>query len=276
MTASPFRAACVQLNAGNDLSANLAAATAAIAAASSSGAAFVALPENAALMPASAADARAHAAPEDQHPAVAAYAAAAARAGVWLLAGTVAVAADSGRIANRALVFAPDGAVAARYDKIHMFDADLPGQRPYRESDTYQPGDAAVTVDLPWLRLGLSVCYDVRFPALYRSLALAGAGLLAVPSAFTAATGRAHWHVLLRARAIETGCYVIAPAQCGVHPAGRATYGHALVVSPSGEILAEAGEAAETVFADIDPAAIAQVRTAIPSLRHGRPFSDPI
>ncbi|MDA1132813.1 MAG: carbon-nitrogen hydrolase family protein, partial [Proteobacteria bacterium] len=213
---------------------------------------------------------------EGQHPAVAAFAAAAARAGIWLLGGTVAVAADSGRLANRALVFAPDGAIAARYDKIHMFDADLPGQRPYRESDTYRPGDAAVTVDLPWLRLGLSVCYDVRFPALYRSLALAGAGLLAVPSAFTAVTGRAHWHVLLRARAIETGCFVIAPAQCGEHPAGRATFGHALVVSPWGEILADAGETPGAVFADIDPAAITEARTRIPSLRHGRPFSEPI
>ena len=270
-----FRAACVQLSTGGVLAANIEHAVARIHEAAEAGADFVALPENVAFMAENAADVRAHAAPEESHPAVAAFRDAAAKANVWLLAGTVAVTLDDGRLANRSLVISPEGAVAARYDKIHMFDVDLLEERSYRESETYRPGVAAVTADLPWLRLGLSVCYDVRFAALYRALAQAGAGMLAVPSAFTAVTGKAHWRVLLRARAIETGSYVIAPAQCGDHPGGRSTFGHALIVSPWGEVLAEAKDNPTVLLAEIEPTRVAEARLRIPSVTHDRPFTPP-
>lgn len=273
--AASFRAACVQLSAGGVLAANIEHAVARIHEAAEAGADFVALPENVAFMAENAADVRAHAAPEGSHPAVAAFRDAAAKANVWLLAGTVAVTLDDGRLANRSLVISPEGAVAARYDKIHMFDVDLLEERSYRESETYRPGAAAVTADLPWLRLGLSVCYDIRFAALYRALAQAGAGMLAVPSAFTAVTGKAHWRVLLRARAIETGSYVIAPAQCGDHPGGRSTFGHALIVSPWGEVLAEAKDNPTVLLAEIEPTRVAEARLRIPSVTHDRPFTPP-
>jgi predicted amidohydrolase len=156
-----------------------------------------------------------------------------------------------------------------------MFDVDVPGERAYRESETFRPGAAAVTMDLPWMRLGLSICYDLRFPALYRALAHAGAGMLAVPSAFTATTGKAHWHALLRARAIENACYVIAPAQCGAHPGNRRTFGHTVIVSPWGEVLAEAGDVPGRIEAEIDPAAVAEARRRIPVLDQERPFTPP-
>ena len=272
---SVFTAACVQVNAGNDLTANAEAAAGAVADAARAGAGFVALPENVCLMPADVADARANALPEESHPAVAALRAAAKDAGVWLLAGSVGVDADGGRLANRSLLIAPDGAVAARYDKIHMFDADIPEERTYRESDTYRPGGRAVVAALPWAGLGMTVCYDLRFPALYRALAQAGAELLAVPSAFTATTGQAHWHVLLRARAIETGCYVLAPAQCGSHPGGRRTFGHSLIVSPWGEVIAEAGDEPAILTAELDPARVAEARRRIPSLANDRAYTLP-
>lgn len=268
---TPFTAACVQLNAGDDLGVNLAAAAAGIAEAAARGADFIALPENVALMAADAAAAARDATAEETHQAVRVLGAAARKAGRWVLAGTVGVRAGD-RLANRLVLFAPDGAVAARYDKIHMFDVDLP-DRSYRESATYGAGQHAVVTALPWLSLGLSVCYDVRFPHLYRALAKAGAGMLAVPSAFTDVTGGAHWHVLLRARAIENGCYVIAPAQCGVHPGGRRTFGHSLIVAPWGEILAEAGEVPAVITATIDPAQVLEARRRIPALTHDRDFS---
>jgi predicted amidohydrolase len=167
---------------------------------------------------------------------------------------------------------APDGAIAARYDKIHMFDVDLPGGESYRESKNYRPGEEAVLADLPWGRFGLTTCYDLRFPALYRALAQAGADFITVPSAFTKVTGEAHWHVLLRARAIENGCYIFAAAQGGMHEVGRATFGHSMIVSPWGAIIAEAGADRAVIFADVDPAEVAEARTRIPSLRHDRPF----
>lgn len=233
----------------------------------------MALPEHAALIAADHREARENAAPEETHPAVAAFREAAAASGVWLLAGTVAVEVGAGRLANRSLLIGPDGEVTARYDKIHLFDVELPGERGYAESDAYRPGETPVVADLPWIRLGLSVCYDIRFPALYQVLARGGAGMLTVPSAFTVPTGSAHWHVLLRARAIETGSYVVAPAQCGAHAGNRRTYGHALIVSPWGEVLAEAGSAPTRVFADIDPVAVTEARRRIPSLASARPIS---
>ncbi len=270
-----FTAACVQLTAGADIAANIAAAVAGIHAAAKQGADFIALPENAVLMPADSLGANRGAATEDAHPGVAAIAAAARDVGRWVLAGTFGVRdPDAARLSNRLVLVSPTGAITARYDKIHMFDADLP-DRSYRESAVFRPGERAVVADLPWLKLGLSVCYDLRFPHLYRALAQAGAGLLVVPSAFTEPTGRAHWHVLLRARAIETGCYVVAPAQTGAHPGGRRTFGHSLIVAPWGEVVAEAGDAPGVILAEIDVAQIAAARSKLPALTHDRPFAAP-
>jgi predicted amidohydrolase len=193
----------------------------------------------------------------------------------WLLIGSIFVRTGEDSVANRSYLLAPDGGVAATYDKIHMFDVDLEGGESYRESNVFAPGDAAVAADTPCGRLGLTVCYDVRFPALYRALAKSGAEVLTVPAAFTRKTGQAHWHVLLRARAIETGCWVLAPAQCGDHEDGRETYGHALIVDPWGEVVADAGETPGVIMAEIDTARVAKARGMIPSLWNDRPFAAP-
>ena len=177
------------------------------------------------------------------------------------------------KLANRAYLFSPKGAIAAKYDKIHMFDVDLPSGESYRESRRYVAGDKAVVAPLPWGNLGITICYDMRFPGLYRTLAKAGADFLTMPSAFTVPTGKAHWHTLLRARAIEAQCFVLAAAQGGKHDNGRETYGHSLVVSPWGEVLAEGGTEPGVIFADIDPAKVAEARARVPSLEHDRPFS---
>jgi deaminated glutathione amidase len=217
---SRVRAACVQVNAGNDSAANLDAAEALIEAAAGAGARLIALPENVALMapPGAGLD---RFGPEEGHPALDRLARAARRTGAWILIGSLGVRLDDGRAANRSFLIDAEGRIAARYDKIHLFDVDLPNGERYRESDTYRAGTSAVVAATPWGGLGLTVCYDVRFPALHRALAQAGAAILTVPAAFTAKTGEAHWHVLLRARAIETGCFVLAPAQTGPHPGGR-------------------------------------------------------
>jgi predicted amidohydrolase len=192
--------------------------------------------------------------------------------GIFLHIGSLAIKLDPSRVANRSYLIDPEGRVTARYDKLHMFDVDLPGGESYRESQYFRPGDKAVVADLPFGRLGLSICYDLRFPALYRALASAGAEFIAVPSAFTRQTGEAHWRVLIRARAIETGAFVLAATQGGLHENGRATYGHSLIVSPWGEVLAEGGEDPSVIFADIDLAASEEARARIPALKHGRSF----
>src|SRR5207247_1825859 len=179
------------------------------------------------------------------------------------------------RLANRSFLIDAGGAIVSRYDKIHMYDIDLPGGESYRESNAYRPGGRTIVAETPWGRLGMSVCYDVRFPHLYRALAQAGADFLAVPSVFTVPTGRAHWHVLLRARAIENACFVFAPAQWGEHTAGRKSYGHSLIVDPWGEVMADGGEAVGVVTARIDPARIAEARRSVPSLTHDRAFTPP-
>jgi predicted amidohydrolase len=189
--------------------------------------------------------------------------------------GEPAAAADETRLANRSFLVDPGGRILARYDKIHMFDIDLPGGESYRESNAYRPGGDTVVAETPWGRLGMSVCYDVRFPYLYRALAQSGADFLSVPSVFTVPTGNAHWHVLLRARAIENGCFVFAPAQSGEHAAGRRSYGHSLIVDPWGEVLADAGEEVGVISARIEVARIAEVRNMVPSLQHDRRFSQP-
>lgn len=194
--------------------------------------------------------------------------------GKWILAGSLVIKnPDDDRLANRSFLIRPDGDIAAQYDKIHMFDVELDTGESHKESRAYAPGDAAQLAETTWGMFGMSVCYDVRFPHLYQKLALAGAGVLTVPAAFTATTGEAHWHILLRARAIENGAFVIAPAQCGQHTEKRHTYGHSLIIDPWGKILAEAGEEPGFVTAEINMAEVTRRRQQIPNLRNIRDFS---
>lgn len=270
-----FKAALVQMRSGRDVARNLADAAAMVREAKAGGAAFVVTPENTNIIDLDKARVDALAQSEASDAGVAAFSSLARELKLWLLIGSLVLRGDGGKRVNRSLLFAPDGAVAARYDKIHLFDVDLPSGERYRESDAISPGNKAVVADLPWCRLGLTICYDVRFAALYRTLAKAGASLITAPAAFTVPTGQAHWHVLLRARAIETGSFVLAAAQGGVHDCDRATYGHSLAISPWGEILAEAGEDPGVIYADIDPAQATLARQRIPALRHDRAFSPP-
>lgn len=267
-----LRAACVQVNAGPEIAPNLEAAGTLVRRARDAGAALIALPENVSMIAQGRERVLARVRPETDHPAFPFFAELARETGAWILAGSLGVLLEDGRVANRSVLFAADGRIAARYDKIHMFDVDLKGGESYRESATFRPGDRAVLAATPWAPLGMTVCYDVRFPQLYRALAQAGAGLLGVPAAFTVPTGRAHWHALLRARAIETGCFVLAPAQTGTHDQGRRTFGHSLIVSPWGEVLADAGEDVGFVTADLDLAMIEEARSMVPALRHDREF----
>ncbi len=270
-----FTAACVQITSGREPEANVAAASQLIREACAAGADLVLTPETTNMIEPRRRLAREKTQPEAEHIALQAFRDLAAELGCWLLVGSLVVRASDERLANRSFLIDPQGALAARYDKIHMFDVEVPDGQTYRESKAYEAGREAVTADLPWGRLGLTVCYDLRFPHLYRSLAKAGADFLSVPSAFTRFTGQAHWHVLLRARAIETGCFVFAPAQCGVHAEGRETFGHSLIVSPWGEVLADGGEEPGVVSARIEPDAVAKARAMIPALAHDRPFGAP-
>ncbi len=269
---STFRAACVQLRSSDDVAENIRTASGLIREAHARGAQFVATPENTTLMAADGGTKLERTFAENDDPALPVFGALASELGIWLLIGSLAIKTSSTKTANRSFLINPNGAIAARYDKIHLFDVDLPSGEQYRESNTVAGGAEAVTADLPWGKLGLSVCYDVRFPQLYRAQAKAGAFAFTIPSAFTETTGKAHWHVLLQARAIENGAFVIAPAQGGKHANGRSTYGHSLIVSPWGEVLAEAGIDPGVIVADIDPAAATAARARIPNLRHDRPF----
>lgn len=270
-----FTAACVQMTTGREPAENVAAAAALIRQAKAAGADLVLTPETTNLIEPMRARLFEQAAPEETDASVAAFAALAGELGVWLLIGSVVVKVAADKVANRSILFDPGGRVAARYDKIHMFDVGIPDGQSYRESKNYRPGGQAAVGDLPWGRLGLTVCYDLRFPYLYRTLAHAGADFLSVPAAFTKFTGQAHWHLLLRARAVETGCFVFAPAQCGRHAEGRETYGHSLIVAPWGEVLADGGEAPGIVTAGIDVARVAKARAMVPSLSHDRPVAPP-
>jgi len=270
-----LRVACIQLNSQADIAANLATIVPQLAEARQQGATFITLPENACFIGGDDAQRRASALPEESHPAIPCFAAEAKRLQAWILCGSLTILRDDGKLNNRSYLFAPDGRIAARYNKIHLFDAQLAGGEHYRESDTVAPGDAAVLVDTPFGGLGLTICYDMRFGALYRDLAKAGAGIITAPAAFTVPTGQAHWHSLLRARAIESGCFIIAPAQCGTHAGGRRTFGHSLIVDPWGAILAEAGDVPTIIYADLNLADIGRVRQMLPSLRHDRPYTPP-
>ena len=271
--AETFTAACLQVNASNDMAANIATASDLTRKAVTAGAQLVLMPENVAMMEWGRANVTAKAMPEETHTALAAFRALAKELGIWLHGGSLAVSQPSGKVANRTYVLNPAGEIAARYDKIHMFDVDLGNGERYAESSTFASGDSAVAVDLPWGKLGLTICYDLRFPHLYRHLGQAGADFLTVPAAFTKVTGEAHWHVLLRARAIETGCFVFAPAQTGTHAGDRKTFGHALIINPWGEILADAGTDPGFIMAPINVAEVVKARGKIPALGLDAAFS---
>jgi predicted amidohydrolase len=270
-----IKTACVQLRCGDDVMRNVRDAAQIIRAAHKDGAQFVATPENTDLMAQDGGSKLEKTSSEKDSPAVPQFCSLAEELGIWLLVGSLAIKVSPGKTANRSYLIGPNGRVAARYDKVHLFDVNLPSGETYRESNTVEPGAEAVAVSLPWGRVGLSVCYDQRFPQLYRALAKAGAEILTVPSAFTETTGKAHWHVLLRARAIENACFVVAPAQGGTHANGRKTYGHSLIVGPWGDILAEAATDPGFISAELDLGEIAAVRARLPSLHHDRPFSPP-
>jgi predicted amidohydrolase len=270
-----FTVACVQITSGPEPAANLKAASALLREARAAGAKLIATPEVSNVMGLRRREVAALARPEAEDPSVAGYRDLAIETGAWLLVGSLVLRAGPDKLVNRSLLIDPQGGIAARYDKIHMFDVEIPDGQSYRESRAYRAGERAVTAELPWGRLGMTVCYDMRFPYLYRALAQAGADFLSIPSAFTRFTGQAHWHLLLRARAIETGCFVIAPAQCGEHAGGRQTYGHSLIVAPWGEVLADGGTAPGITLAEIDPAEVAKARAMIPALDHDRDFAAP-
>ncbi|MHB1217886.1 MAG: carbon-nitrogen hydrolase family protein [Alphaproteobacteria bacterium] len=272
---SKFTVACVQTNTGLEMEPSIAALRPMVARAREMGADFITTPENVTLVDRSRKRMLAKVRAEADHPAIPAFQAMARETGAWLLAGSLTIKLDDEHVANRSYLFDARGAVVARYDKIHMFDVDLKGGDSYRESATVRSGGEAVIAPTPWGLLGMTVCYDLRFAALYRALAHAGASFLTVPAAFTAFTGKAHWHVLLRARAIETGCFVIAPAQVGTHEDGRETYGHSLVVAPWGEVLADGGDQIGVTTAVIDTARVEEARGMVPSLTHDRPFKTP-
>jgi deaminated glutathione amidase len=267
-----FNAAMIQMRSGLDPAANLATALDLIDRAKGAGADYVLTPEMTNILAVRREQLFANIVAEEQDVTLATLREVARKLAIYIHIGSLAIKASPEKAANRSFLIDRKGEVAARYDKIHMFDVDLAGGESYRESDSYRPGELAMIADLPWGRLGLTVCYDLRFPALYRALAEAGASFLAIPSAFTRQTGEAHWHVLQRARAIENGCFVFAAAQGGKHENGRETFGHSLIVDPWGRILAEGGTEPAMIMARIDPAEIVAARSRIPSLHHGRRF----
>lgn len=271
-----MRVAVYQSRTGIDPAANARALVDAIGKAKAGGADMLFTPEMSGLLDQDRKRAAVHRHDEASDPVLAAVRRAAAEAGIWVDLGSLALLGGAdGRLVNRAFIIDGEGAVRARYDKIHLFDVDLPTGESWRESAAYAPGERTVIATTPWAKIGLSICYDMRFPDLYRALSDAGAEILSVPAAFTVPTGRAHWHVLLRARAIEAGAFVIAAGQWGEHEDGRATFGHSLVVDPWGEILLDMGEGEGVGFADLDMARLADVRARVPALKHRRPIAMP-
>ncbi len=267
-----FRVGLIQMRSARSPAVNIDDATKLIGEAKTGGADYVLTPEMTNIMEVSREKLFATIVPEENDATLATFRELARALGIFVHVGSLAVKVSPDKAANRSFLIDRRGDIVARYDKIHMFDVDLTGGESYRESRSYRAGDLAVVTDLPWGRLGLTICYDLRFPALYRALAEAGAMYLAIPSAFTRQTGEAHWHVLMRARAIENGSFVFAAAQAGDHENGRATYGHSLVVDPWGRVIAEGGTEPCVVFADIDPAEASVARGRVPSLQHGRRF----
>jgi predicted amidohydrolase len=272
MSAGTFKAAMIQMRSGLTPGANSDDAVRMIGEAKSAGADYVLTPEMTNILAARREQLFSVVVEEEADASLATLREVARKLGIYVHIGSLAIKISPDRAANRSFLIGPKGDILARYDKIHMFDVDLAGGESYRESRNYRPGELGVLADLPWGRLGLTVCYDLRFPALYRALAEAGATMLAIPSAFTKQTGEAHWHVLMRARAIENGSFVFAAAQGGKHENGRDTYGHSLIVDPWGSIIAEGGTEPGVIMAEINPAEVASARARIPSLQHGRRF----
>jgi predicted amidohydrolase len=270
--AGKFRIGLIAMRSSRRPSDNIAAATRLIEEAKRGGADYVLTPEMTNIMEIDRERLFATIVPEEEDPTLATLRELARALGLHVHIGSLAIKVSPDKAANRSFLIDPAGDIVARYDKIHMFDVDLKGGESYRESRNFRAGDLAVVTDLPWGRLGLTICYDLRFPALYRALAEAGALFITIPSAFTRQTGEAHWHVLNRARAIETGSFILAAAQGGKHENGRETFGHSLVVDPWGRILAEGDTEPAVVFADVDPSEVAAARARIPSLEHGRRF----
>ena len=276
-----MRAGLIQLTVTDDPDANLPVTVGLVRQAVAGGAGFVLTPELTNGLSSSRAHQRSVFRHEEDDPTLATLRAEAKAAGIWLLIGSLGILTHDadGRFANRSFLIAPDGSVAARYDKIHMFDVNVSATEVYRESEGYRPGTKAVVADTPFAKVGMTVCYDVRFPALYRRLAQGGAQIITVPAAFNHITGAAHWETLLRARAIETGCFILAPAQTGFHPEsngkGRRTHGHSLAIAPWGEILADAGTEPGVTLVDLDLAEVDKARARIPSLSHDRGFDGP-
>jgi deaminated glutathione amidase len=266
------RVALYQAQSGIDPAANAAALVTMVEQAATGGAAMLFTPEMSGLLDGDRERARAHVVAEAEDPVLAATREAAAKHGVWVHLGSLALKGEGEKFLNRGFVIDGTGAIRAHYDKLHLFDVDLATGESWRESNTYCRGERAIVADTPIGRLGLAICYDMRFPDLFRALSDAGATVLAVPAAFTRPTGQAHWHVLLRARAIEAGAYVIAAAQTGLHADGRATYGHSLAIDPWGEVLLDMGEAAGLGSVEIDPARVEDIRSRVPVLRHRRPI----
>jgi predicted amidohydrolase len=273
MNAGTFNAAMIQMRSGLNPGPNIEDAVRMIGEAKAAGADYVLTPEMTNILAGNREQLFGAIVDEERDASLATFREIARKLGIYVHVGSLAIRVSHDRAANRAFLIGPKGEVAARYDKIHMFDVDLADGESYRESRNYRPGELAVLSDLPWGRLGVTICYDLRFPALYRALAEAGAIMLAIPSAFTKQTGEAqHWHVLNRARAIETGCFVFAAAQGGKHASGRETFGHSLILDPWGRILADGGTEPGVVMAEIDPQEVAKARARIPSLEHGRRF----
>ncbi len=270
---SSLRIACVQVTPDGDRAAGTATAVAAIRRAASDGANLIGLPEYAAQLHSSGRVMRAGAGIEATDEALAAFRAVARECKVWVLVGSLTMRSDTDKICNRSYLIARDGAIVATYDKLHMFDATLPDGRAIRESSLYEAGSRAVVVESEWGRLGLTICYDLRFAQLYRALAQAGAKVIFVPAAFTRPTGQMHWHALLRARAIENTCYIVAPATCGTSPESHSTFGHSIVVDPFGAIVMEASDEPGVFHAELDLTKVDVARSRIPSLTHDRPFT---
>jgi deaminated glutathione amidase len=267
-----FRAGLIQMRTGRTPQANHDAAAKLIGEAKRNGADYVQTPEMTNIMEVNREKFFGAIVGEDADTGLAMFRELARALGIYIHVGSLAIKVSPDKAANRAFLIDPRGEIVARYDKIHMFDVDLANGESYRESRNYRAGELAVVNDLPWGRLGITICYDLRFPALYRALAEAGASFLAIPSAFTKQTGEAHWHILNRARAIENGCFVLAAAQGGKHENGRETFGHSLVIDPWGRIVAEGGTEPGVVMAEIDPAEVVAARSKVPSLQHGRRF----
>jgi len=263
----------VQMSAGPDIAENIIAAETLIREAAAKGAQFILTPENTCHIRRPATEKLKSAKSLEGHPVIVRFAALAKELGVWIMAGSISVLLPEQKILNRSIMIDANGNIVAEYDKIHLFDVDLPTGEVHRESTTVKPGERAVIAETPWGKVGMTICYDLRFASLFRALAKGGATILTVPAAFTVPTGKAHWHTLLRARAIENGAFVLAPAQCGTHEGDRKTYGHSLIIDPWGVILADAGEETGVIVADLDLNAVKTAREAIPALLHDREYS---